>query len=248
VRALSARRLLTLILTLAAHLTHRHVCHDFDPHRSDARVRLAQGTFRPPARARARAHPRDTRVPGRVTSSPTDRCAVTTQASQRASRVARAPRASSEDDERAQDSSSYRRAAEDPPQLEGVLGKIVSSLPDGRKETAPESYGSRPESKTLKEGRYARGNPVRSGAVTEAAIRGEDFEVVESGMPGVGSLVTLAVGAAVLFGVYKVVDALNSEPVAPRAVNRMPETDKPAPPRAAAVVAAPVEAPAVSAE
>jgi hypothetical protein len=129
-----------------------------------------------------------------------------------------------------------------------VLGKIVSSLPDGRKETAPESYGSRPESKTLKEGRYARGNPVRSGAVTEAAIRGEDFEVVESGMPGVGSLVTLAVGAAVLFGVYKVVDALNSEPVAPRAVNRMPETDKPAPPRAAAVVAAPVEAPAVSAE
>lgn len=89
---------------------------------------------------------------------------------------------------------------------------------------------------------------MRSGAVTEAAIRGEDFEVVESGMPGVGALVTLAVGAAVLFGVYKVVDALNSEPVAPRAVNRMPETDKPVAPRAAAVVAAPVEAPVVSAE
>ena len=67
-------------------------------------------------------------------------------------------------------------------------------------------------------------------------------------MPGVGALVTLAVGAAVLFGVYKVVDALNSEPVAPRAVNRMPETDKPVAPRAAAVVASPVEAPAVSAE
>ena len=82
----------------------------------------------------------------------------------------------------------------------------MESLPDGRKETAPESYGSRPESKTLKEGRYARGDPIRSGQVREDTIRGEDFEVVESSGPSVTTLVTLAVGAAVLFGVYKVVD------------------------------------------
>lgn len=105
----------------------------------------------------------------------------------------------------------------------------MESLPDGRKETAPESYGSRPESKTLKEGRYARGDPIRSGQVREDTIRGEDFEVVESSGPSVTTLVTLAVGAAVLFGVYKVVDLLQEAPVEKRATSaRMPATDKPA--------------------
>jgi len=131
----------------------------------------------------------------------------------------------SQDDDTAADSSSYR--AQEQPELDGLLGKIVSNLPDGRKETAPESYGSRPESKTLKEGRYARGDPIRSGQVREDTIRGEDFEVVESG-PGVGTLVTLAVGGAVLFGVYKVVTLLGEEPVAPRRTSgRMPASDNP---------------------
>ena len=131
-------------------------------------------------------------------------------------------RASATED-RAENSRRYR--ANDS-ELEGVLGKLVSSLPDGRKESAPESYGARPESKTLKEGRYARGNPVRSGAVTEAAIRGEDFEVVESAMPSLGAAATLAFGFATLFAAYKVVDALNAEPAKTRAVSRMPDTDK----------------------
>ena len=106
----------------------------------------------------------------------------------------------------------------------------MENLPDGRKETAPESYGARPESKTLKEGRYARGDPIRSGQVREDTIRGEDFEIVESSGPSVTTLVTLAVGAAVLFGVYKVVDLLQEAPVEKRATSaRMPATDKPAP-------------------
>ena len=124
----------------------------------------------------------------------------------------------------------------------------MSNLPDGRKETAPESYGSRPESKTLKEGRYARGDPIRSGQVREDTIRGEDFEVVESGLPGVGTLVTLAVGGAVLFGVYKVVTLLGDEPVAPkRSSGRMPASDNPEV-AAVAVARAPVAVDASDAE
>ena len=133
----------------------------------------------------------------------------------------------SEDEELARDSSAYRGVARGDAESGGLLGKIVANLPDGRRETAPESYGSRPESKTLKEGRYARGDPIRSGAVREDTIRGEDFEVVESGLPGIGALVTLAIGGAVLFGVYKVVTLLD-EPVAPRAGSaRMPASEKP---------------------
>lgn len=144
---------------------------------------------------------------------------------QRRSAAATTTRAS-QDEDAAQDSSAYR--AREQPELDGFFGKIVSNLPDGRKETAPESYGSRPESKTLKEGRYARGDPIRAGQVREDTIRGEDFEVVESGLPGVGTLVTLAVGGAVLFGVWKVVTLLGEEPVAPkRSSGRMPASDNP---------------------
>ena len=135
-------------------------------------------------------------------------------------------RARSEDE--AEDSSRYRSAREEKKELDGFIGKIVSNLPDGRKSDAPESYGSRPESRTLKEGRYARGDPIRAGLVREDTIRGEDFEVVESGLPSVGTLVTLAVGAAVLFGVYKVVELIGDAPAETprRSSRRMPETDR----------------------
>ena len=92
----------------------------------------------------------------------------------------------------------------------------MSNLPDGRRESAPESYGARPESKTLKEGRYARGDPIRAGGVREDTLRGEDFTVVEGEGPSATTLATLAVGAAVLFGVYKVVELLGDEPVEKR--------------------------------
>lgn len=152
----------------------------------------------------------------------------------------------SQDEDAAEDSSAYR--AREQPELDGFFGKIVSNLPDGRKETAPESYGSRPESKTLKEGRYARGDPIRAGQVREDTIRGEDFEVVESGLPGVGTLVTLAVGGAVLFGVYKVVALLGEEPVAPkRSSQRMPASENPKV-AAVAVARAPVAVDASDAE
>jgi len=135
-------------------------------------------------------------------------------------------RAGGEDE--AEDSSRYRSSREDPKELDGIIGKLVSNLPDGRKSDAPESYGSRPESRTLKEGRYARGDPIRAGLVREDTIRGEDFEVVESGLPSVGTLVTLAVGAAVLFGVYKVVDLIGDAPAETtrRSTHRMPATDR----------------------
>ena len=44
-------------------------------------------------------------------------------------------------DDEAQDSSAYRSS--EPGDGVRVLGKPVSNLPDGRKETAPESYGAR---------------------------------------------------------------------------------------------------------
>lgn len=128
-------------------------------------------------------------------------------------RARRVVRARASDDE-AEDSSAYRSAEN--PELDGVLGKLVSNLPDGRRESAPESYDARPESKTLKEGRYARGDPIRAGGVREDTLRGEDFTVVEGEGPSATTLATLAVGAAVLFGVYKVVELLGDEPVEKR--------------------------------
>lgn len=140
-------------------------------------------------------------------------------------RARRVVRARASEDE-AENSAAYR--SNEKPELEGVLGKLVSNLPDGRRESAPESYGARPESKTLKEGRYARGDPIRAGGVREDTLRGEDFTVVEGEGPSVTTLVTLAVGAAVLFGVYKVVELLGEEPVQKRPSSaRMPATDKP---------------------
>jgi hypothetical protein len=41
-----------------------------------------------------------------------------------------------------------------------LLGNLVSNLPTLRKEDAPDSYGNRPESKTLTEGRYKRPTTV----------------------------------------------------------------------------------------
>jgi len=161
----------------------------------DARVRLS----------RSSARIRLARAPNGMTS--TDSMSTPT----RARRVVRA-RAS---DDEAQDSSAYRADAEKP-ELDGVLGKLVSNLPDGRRESAPESYDARPESKTLKEGRYARGDPIRAGGVREDTLRGEDFTVVEGEGPSATTLATLAVGAAVLFGVYKVVELLGDEPVEKR--------------------------------
>ena len=161
----------------------------------DARVRLSRSS------ARIR--------PARALNGMTSTDSMSTPT--RARRVVRA-RAS---EDKAQDSSAYRSGAENP-ELDGVLGKLVSNLPDGRRESAPESYDARPESKTLKEGRYARGDPIRAGGVREDTLRGEDFTVVEGEGPSVTTLATLAVGAAVLFGVYKVVELLGDEPVEKR--------------------------------
>ena len=160
----------------------------------DARVRLS----------RSSARIRLARAPNGMTST------VSMSTPTRARRVVRA-RAS---DDEAEDSSAYRSAEN--PELDGVLGKLVSNLPDGRRESAPESYDARPESKTLKEGRYARGDPIRAGGVREDTLRGEDFTVVEGEGPSATTLATLAVGAAVLFGVYKVVELLGDEPVEKR--------------------------------
>ena len=55
----------------------------------------------------------------------------------------------SDDGDKAQDSSAYRAAETEEG---GILGKIVSNLPDGRKESAPESYDARPRSRTLEVG------------------------------------------------------------------------------------------------
>ena len=56
-------------------------------------------------------------------------------------------RAASEGEDAAPDSRAYREAKE--PELGGIIGKVVSNLPDCRKASAPESYGARPASKTL---------------------------------------------------------------------------------------------------
>jgi len=153
--------------------------------------------------------------------------------SKRASTSFKANAAGSEDDDfvPAQDSSRFRQRDDDDDEDKpsGLLGNLVSNLPTLRKEDAPESYGSRPESKTLKEGRYKRPTTVRVGNVDEATVRGEDFEIAEGG-PGIGLLVTLLFGAAVLGGVYLTVQKLTEEPPAAtkRQSRRMPASDKPA--------------------
>lgn len=152
--------------------------------------------------------------------------------SKRASTSFKANAAGSEDDDfvPAQDSSRFRqRDDDDEDKPSGLLGNLVSNLPTLRKEDAPESYGSRPESRTLKEGRYKRPTTVRVGNVDEATVRGEDFEIAEGG-PGIGLLVTLLFGAAVLGGVYLTVQKLTEEPPAAtkRQSRRMPASDKPA--------------------
>ena len=109
----------------------------------------------------------------------------------------------------------------------GILGKLVSNLPDGRKSSAPESYGSRPESITLQEGRYRRPPPERVGGVTEDAVRGEDYEVVDGPSFGIGTLVGVLLAIATLGGAYLTVNKLSQGPVAPReGAVRMPATDR----------------------
>ena len=171
------------------------------------------------------------------------------QATARASaprRAARVVRVRAADEEEAQDSSAYRQST---PEDAGLLGKIVSNLPDGRKESAPESYGSRPQSKTLTEGRYRRPPPERVGGVSEQAVRGDDFEVVDGPSFGVGTLVGVAVAAATLGAVYLTVNKLGEGPVK-RDVKRMPERDAPLPARVVETPAAEpaAEAPALAIE
>lgn len=133
-------------------------------------------------------------------------------------------RASSTDEEAA-DSASYRTGDGEAPS--GILGKLVSNLPDGRKSSAPESYGSRPESITLQEGRYRRPPPERVGGVTEDAVRGEDYEVVDGPSFGIGTLVGVLLAIATLGGAYLTVNKLSQGPVAPReGAVRMPATDR----------------------
>ncbi len=144
-----------------------------------------------------------------------------------AKRAPAAPRASSQDEEAA-DSSAYRAASSgDGDEPAGLIGKLVSNLPDGRKASAPESYGSRPKSKTLEEGRYRRPPPERVGGVTEDAVRGDDYEVVEGPSFGVGTLVGVLLAIATLGGAYLTVEKLQQGPVAPReGAVRMPATDR----------------------
>lgn len=125
------------------------------------------------------------------------------------------------DEDKASDSSSYR-AAEGTEA--GLLGKIVSNLPDGRKESAPESYGARPASKTLAEGRYRRPPPERVGGVTEDSVRGNDFEVVEGPSFGIGTAVGILVALATLGGVFLTVNKISEGPVK-KETTRMPERD-----------------------
>ena len=147
------------------------------------------------------------------------------------------------DDDEAKDSSSYRSGTDST-----FLGKVVSSLPDGRKQSAPESYGDRPESKTLQEGRYRRPPPERVGGVNESTVRGEDFEVVDGPSFGIGTLIGLVVAAATLGAVYLTVTKLG-EPVERKRGARMPERDSPAPTKAVAAAPAPaLAAPAVALE
>jgi hypothetical protein len=56
-----------------------------------------------------------------------------------------------------------------------------------------ESYDAKPQSRTLEEGRYRRPPPERVGGVTEDAVRGEDYEVVDGPSFGVGTLVGVLV-------------------------------------------------------
>ena len=96
-----------------------------------------------------------------------------------------------------------------------------------RAPAAPESYGSRPKSKTLEEGRYRRPPPERVGGVTEDAVRGDDYEVVDGPSFGVGTLVGVLLAIATLGGAYLTVEKLQQGPVAPReGAVRMPATDR----------------------
>mmetsp|Transcript_13794 Transcript_13794/g.55827 ORF Transcript_13794/g.55827 Transcript_13794/m.55827 type:complete len:168 (+) Transcript_13794:41-544(+) len=143
-----------------------------------------------------------------------------------AKRAPAAPRASSQDEEAA-DSSAYRAANSGDDEPAGLIGKLVSNLPDGRKASAPESYGSRPKSKTLEEGRYRRPPPERVGGVTEDAVRGDDYEVVDGPSFGIGTLVGVLLAIATLGGAYLTVEKLQQGPVAPReGAVRMPATDR----------------------
>ena len=143
-----------------------------------------------------------------------------------AKRAPAAPRASSQDEEAA-DSSAYRAANSGDDEPAGLIGKLVSNLPDGRKASAPESYGSRPKSKTLEEGRYRRPPPERVGGVTEDAVRGDDYAVVGGRAFGVGTLVGVLLAIATLGGAYLTVEKLQQGPVAPReGAVRMPATDR----------------------
>lgn len=152
-----------------------------------------------------------------------------------------------EDGDKAQDSSAYRRQNEVSEDA-GILGKIVSNLPDGRKESAPESYGARPESRTLEEGRYRRPPPERVGGVSEDAVRGDDFEVVDGPSFGVGTLVGVLVAAATLGGAYLTVSKLGESPVEKKGTVRMPERDSIAPREAPAPPAEVSAAPDVALE
>lgn len=147
----------------------------------------------------------------------------------------------SEEGEKAQDSSAYRQSVEADDES-GIIGKIISNLPDGRKESAPESYDAKPRSRTLEEGRYRRPPPERVGGVTEEAVRGDDFEVVDGPNFGVGTLVGLVVAAATLGGVYLTVTKLQEGPVEKKGSVRMPERDSPPPARVVPATPAPVDA------
>ena len=145
------------------------------------------------------------------------------------------PRASDEDV--AQDSSSYRAAESE--EGAGLLGKIVSNLPDGRKETAPESYGARPRVEDAGGGRYRR-PPERVGGVTEQSVRGDDFEVVEGPRVRPRHRRGRARGARHAGRRFLTVNKIGEGPVVKES-RRMPERDTAVLPRARA-------APAVAAE
>ena len=70
-------------------------------------------------------------------------------------------------------------------------------------------------------------NRARVGGVTEDAVRGDDYEVVDGPSFGVGTLVGVLLAIATLGGAYLTVEKLQQGPVAPReGAVRMPATDR----------------------
>ena len=184
-------------------------------------VQARSPPFHPKARIHGFAAPTELTIARTSTPASPQQTRVARKTSRRAVRVLTR---ASDDDDKASDSSSYRAAGSSGDEESGFFGKFIKNLPDGRKGSAPESYGARPASKTLAEGRYRRPPPERVGGVTESSVRGDDLEVVEGPSFGVGTLVGALVAVATLGAVFVTVNKISEGPVV-KTTTRMPERD-----------------------